>query len=302
MDMSIISEACYAGESLFCSNLKQREIQAEMEQYCSDFFVGICKKIKQNLDDKSFDYAENGITVGKGLIEELLYNEIDQVLREYDISPNADAIAIEVSVQFSFLTGFLRKHEIVDEDSLCFELHRRGGPLRVSEWIYSLMRLQDSSIRSGQMVENYFKLYTGYPVHIKFTKVDLNEDAFYTGHRKDGSTYVYRIDDDVYGNKEILGGSYEAVKQFSDGRTHEVHHLIPVNLLNLTGILKENEGPSIRMEKDDHALTNSYKDRFMLKKKYFQQQLDYLEAKDIRSAVELEIADLRSKFGSKYDV
>lgn len=39
----------------------------------------------------------------------------------------------------------------------------------------------------------------------------------------------------------------------------------------------------------------------MLADDYFREQLKYLEANNIRAAVEMEIADLREKFGSKYD-
>ena len=44
-----------------------------------------------------------------------------------------------------------------------------------------------------------------------------------------------------------------------------------------------------------------YGNKSMLNNDYIQLQLEYLNAKDIRSAVELEIADIRAKFGSKYE-
>lgn len=39
----------------------------------------------------------------------------------------------------------------------------------------------------------------------------------------------------------------------------------------------------------------------MLKHDFFQKQLKYLKALDIKSAVEMEIADIQDRFGSKYD-
>ncbi len=39
----------------------------------------------------------------------------------------------------------------------------------------------------------------------------------------------------------------------------------------------------------------------MLKDNYFQRQLTYLKKNNIRAAVEMEIADIQEKFGSKYD-
>ena len=54
-------------------------------------------------------------------------------------------------------------------------------------------------------------------------------------------------------------------------------------------------------EKKDHLATESYGNKSMLNNDYIQLQLEFLNAKDIRSAVELEIADIRAKFGSKYE-
>lgn len=301
MEIPLINEAYHAGESLIFSKLNQSDIQEEMEKYYAQFFVDLSRKIKQDVDYQLHGSMENGKIVSPDILEEYSYAAIDKALREYDISPYTDATVVEVSLQFSFLMGYLRKHEVVDKDVFFFELHRRGGPQPISDWIYSFIGLKHSSMTLEQMLENYFNLYTRYPVHITFRKIDLTEDAFYTGHRKDGTSYVYHTDDDVFGNKEILGGSYEAVKHFSDGKIHDVHHLIPVKLLNLTGILKEWEGPCIRMEKKDHATTESYGNKSMLKNDYILLQLEYLKAKDIHSAVELEIADIRAKFGSKYE-
>ena len=39
----------------------------------------------------------------------------------------------------------------------------------------------------------------------------------------------------------------------------------------------------------------------MLKNDFFRKQQEYLEALNIREAVEMEIADIQAKFGSKYD-
>ena len=90
-------------------------------------------------------------------------------------------------------------------------------------------------------------------------------------------------------------------EHFADSSTHEAHHLIPKKLLIITGILKVSEGPSIRMEKKDHQLTRSYKRRDMLKNDFFRKQPEYLKDLNIRSAVEMEIAEIKAKFGSKYD-
>lgn len=90
-------------------------------------------------------------------------------------------------------------------------------------------------------------------------------------------------------------------EHFADSSTHEAHHLIPQKLLIITGILKVSEGPSIRMKKEDHELTRSYKRGYMLRNDFFRKQQEYLEALNIREAVEMEIAEIKAKFGSKYD-
>lgn len=91
------------------------------------------------------------------------------------------------------------------------------------------------------------------------------------------------------------------MQHFADSSTHEAHHLIPKKLLEISGILKVSEGPSIRMEKEDHALTRSYKRRNMQNDYYFIKQLAFLRSNNIRAAVEMEIADIQAKFGSKYN-
>ena len=55
------------------------------------------------------------------------------------------------------------------------------------------------------------------------------------------------------------------------------------------------------MEKKDHEETQSYKKKRMLSDDYFQKQLRYLKENNIRAAIEIEITDLRAKFGSKYN-
>ena len=140
-------------------------------------------------------------------------------------------------------------------------------------------------------------------LHAVFTSQnsDLAEDGWVTIN-KNGKWCKFEIKDESYfGKKIVIGGSYEFVQHFADSSTHEAHHLIPQKLLIITGILKVSEGPSIRMEKKDHQLTRSYKRRDMLKNDFFRKQQEYLEALNIREAVEMEIADIQAKFGSKYD-
>lgn len=78
-------------------------------------------------------------------------------------------------------------------------------------------------------------------------------------------------DKSYYGDKVVIGGSYEFVKYFARNQeNYEVHHLIPVKLLVMTGILDRLKGPSIKIEKNDHKITRSYKKKEYAKKRLFQ--------------------------------
>jgi hypothetical protein len=251
----------------------------------------------------------------QSLQKEIIYGLIKEVLFDYDISPLSIASDVELSVQTAFIKGYLEYQHLSEDENLEFELSVRGGPQPISDWIYSMLQVKSNKTPSSysstpdELLWNYFILSSYYSVHAVFTRLEgsstkiaeLAEDGFRTGHRKNGGSYVYFVADPIYGDKEILGGSYEYVKYFADSKTHEVHHLIPAKLLEITGILSYMEGPCIRMEKKDHEETQSYKKKRMLSDDYFQKQLRYLKENNIRAAIEIEITDLRAKFGSKYD-
>lgn len=212
-------------------------------------------------------------------------------------------------MQTSFILGYLDHQHIFEKKSLEFKLCARGGPQLISDWIYSLLQVNGNDITpfamtQDELLREYFKLETGYSVRAIFIRedTDLAEDQWVTKRNRYGKLYRFEIKDDTaYGDKEVLGGSYEFVKHFADSKTYEVHHLIPAKLLELTKILGYLDGPCIRMEKEDHAKTSSYKNNRMLHEKYFRKQKIYLETNNIRAAVEMEIADIQDKFGSKYD-
>lgn len=95
---------------------------------------------------------------------------------------------------------------------------------------------------------------------------------------------------------EKKGGSYAEVKETSDGRTHEVHH-IPADSVSP---LERNDGPAIKMEKEDHRQTASCGSSREARE-YCAEQKALIEQGKFREAVQLDIDDIRSKFGSKYD-
>ncbi len=95
---------------------------------------------------------------------------------------------------------------------------------------------------------------------------------------------------------EICGGSYRDVKKATTESGKEVHHM-PADSSNE---LRREDGPAIRMDASDHRLTascgNSKEAReYIAKQKELQNQGKW------REAMQMDIDDLHSKFGNKYD-
>ena len=95
---------------------------------------------------------------------------------------------------------------------------------------------------------------------------------------------------------EKKGGSYDEVKENSDGSTHEVHHM-PADSASE---LPRGEGPAIKMEKEDHRETASYGNSKEAQE-YRQKQKELIEQGKFREAFEMDVKDIRDKFGDKYD-
>ena len=95
---------------------------------------------------------------------------------------------------------------------------------------------------------------------------------------------------------EKKGGSYKEVKENSEGETHEVHH-IPADSASP---LERNDGPAIKMEKEDHRQTASCGNSREARE-YRAQQQKLIEQGEFREALQMDIDDIRDKFGDKYD-
>ncbi len=97
-------------------------------------------------------------------------------------------------------------------------------------------------------------------------------------------------------NVEKIGGSYGDVYKEGEGDKYEVHH-IPADSISP---LEKNDGPSIKMEKEDHRQTascGSSKEAC----DYRAEQKKLIEQGKFRDAVQMDIDDIHDKFGSKYD-
>ena len=90
------------------------------------------------------------------------------------------------------------------------------------------------------------------------------------------------------------GGPYGKVRKANKGG--EVHHM-PANSING---LPHSKGPSIHMSKSDHRQTASWGNSREAKK-YRQKQKELIESDRMDDAIQMDIDDVQSKFGNKYD-
>jgi len=101
---------------------------------------------------------------------------------------------------------------------------------------------------------------------------------------------------DVQDIQEKKGGSYAEVKKNSDGTTHEVHHMPADSVSELS----RNDGPAIKMEKEDHKITAS-NGPSREACEYRQMQKELIENGKFDEAIQMDIDDIHEKFGDKYD-
>ena len=96
--------------------------------------------------------------------------------------------------------------------------------------------------------------------------------------------------------KEKKGGSYREVYKKGEGDKYEVNHIPPDSVTKLD----RNDGPAIKMDKGDHRMTASCgSSREAIKYRKIQKEL--IEAGKFDEAVQMDIDDIREKFGNKYD-
>ena len=95
---------------------------------------------------------------------------------------------------------------------------------------------------------------------------------------------------------EKTGGSYAEVKKISDGNIHEIHHTPADSVTKFD----YTDGPAIRMDKMDHRQTASWGNSREARQ-YREIQEKLLSEGKIRDAIQMDIDDIVSKFGDKYD-
>lgn len=101
---------------------------------------------------------------------------------------------------------------------------------------------------------------------------------------------------DIKESTEILGGRYRDVFKEGLGDKYEVHHMPPDSVNGLERL----DGPAIRMEKADHRQTASCGNSIEARM-YRAEQKELIEKGDFKTALQMDIDDIHSKFGDKYD-
>ncbi|MEH7009218.1 hypothetical protein V7087_00105 [Neobacillus niacini] len=107
---------------------------------------------------------------------------------------------------------------------------------------------------------------------------------------------VKNTNDDISENKDKKGGSYREVFKEGEGEKYEVHHM-PADS---TTELSRDDGPAIKMEKEDHRKTASCGNSKEARE-YREKQSELIKQGKFREAIQMDIDDIRDKFGDKYD-
>ena len=103
----------------------------------------------------------------------------------------------------------------------------------------------------------------------------------------------------IFVHNSECGGSYGSLKKDKEGKMYEneeVHHM-PAKK---SSKLSTNDGPAIRMDRSDHRQTANC-GRSKSAQQYRAKQESLINQGRFREAVNMDINDIRSKFGGKYD-
>lgn len=125
---------------------------------------------------------------------------------------------------------------------------------------------------------------------------EADKNLYSTENFNEETKKIKNEGDSIKEENEKLGGSYGEVFKEGQGDMYEVHHM-PAD--NVNG-LERKDGPAIKMDKEDHRETASCGNS-MEAREYRAQQKELIDQGKFREAVQMDIDDIRDKFGSKYD-
>ena len=120
----------------------------------------------------------------------------------------------------------------------------------------------------------------------------ISDDYRFSNNSKESQEEKRELREKLY----LKGGSYHDVKKTSDGETHEVHHMPADSASNL----EREDGPAIKMEKEDHRMTASCGSTREARR-YRELQKELIQEEKFMDALQMDIEDLHDKFGDKYD-
>jgi hypothetical protein len=98
----------------------------------------------------------------------------------------------------------------------------------------------------------------------------------------------------------LQGGSYRQVVDANKGRGGQTHHIPAWGAYDKSKLLSHNDGPSVWMTPEDHRKTASW-GRSKEAEAYRNQQKELIDQGRFEDALQMDVDDLRSKFGNVYD-
>ncbi len=216
------------------------------------------------------------------------------------ISQLVSSVGVEKVSEIGKITGTIVKAAIGAADSALFQgaaetrkLIRYG--LGLDEDFDIKQELKDSAknIALGSAISGagYFLKET-----VRNSQIFAKTVKLFTGHE-----YVAEYDDFAKTalketKPELEGGSYRDVKNQNTQSGKEVHH----TPADSASSIERNDGPTIKMDAPDHHKTASY-DSTTDSIEYRQRQAELIKEGKLKDAIQMDIDDIRSKFGSKYD-
>lgn len=120
----------------------------------------------------------------------------------------------------------------------------------------------------------------------------------------ESAEFEHRETSDVTEEKEISnqeidtkqGGRFGDIFKEGEGEKVEVHHMPADSVTELS----RNDGPAIRMDKEDHRETASCGNSREARE-YREAQKELIDNGKFEEALQMDIDDIREKFGDKYD-
>ncbi len=127
-------------------------------------------------------------------------------------------------------------------------------------------------------------------------KPDLPEDENVLENGSDVNQELERQEVSDSEIRDRQGGRFGDIYKEGEGDKREIHHMPADSVTELS----RNDGPAIRMDKSDHRQTASCGNSREARA-YRERQKELIDEGKFDEAVQMDIDDIREKFGDKYD-